>query len=361
MLAVWKAGGTYLPLDPQYPQARLQLMLREVGARQVLTESDFEHMFDSAAHRILLLDQIQEQVRRQSPERLALKSNSQQIAYVIFTSGSTGVPKGVMLTHRSVMAFVTWVRSAFDDDELRGVLATTSVCFDLSVFELWATLSCGGTVVLAPDVLQWWEASRNGQAFPVRLINTVPSAMATLVERGWLPESVSTINLAGEALSPGLVHALYANQNVRRVNNLYGPTETTTYSTWTRVFAQADVTIGAGVGNTRLYVLNDDLQLAPIGVTGELYIGGEGLATGYWGHADRTAERFLPDPFSDARVLEPAGAHGVPARPRQVGFRTQKVVDVVAVMKACSISRRRKSLRRKRPGGRWPKRSAWPA
>src|SRR5437016_2687564 len=294
-----ESGGAYLPLDPQYPRQRLQLMLSETAARLVLAESDCRHVFDGLGCEVLWLDEIQVRVSQQSSERVALKTSSQQIAYVIFTSGSTGKPKGVMLAHRSVMAFVTWVRNAFDDDELRGVLATTSICFDLSVFEIWATLSCGGTVVLAPSILQWWEDSRSRQTFPVTLVNAVPSVLATLLERGPLPESVSTVNVAGEPLSRTLVSDLYANRNVRKVNNLYGPTETTTYSTWTLVPVHGEVTIGSGIGNTRLYVLNDSLQLAPIGVNGELSIGGEEVANGYWGHADRTAERFLPDPFSE--------------------------------------------------------------
>src|SRR6185312_2540925 len=209
------------------------------------------------------------------------------------------VPKGVMLAHKNAASFVAWAKRTFTEEEFSGVLATTSICFDLSIFELWATLSCGGTVVLADDVLGWWESLREEKVSKqVRLVNTVPSAIAKLIEQGRLPDEVVTINLAGEALKGELVRELWQAGNLKRINNLYGPTETTTYSSWTSVEAQKKVTIGRGVGNTRLYVMDQELELAPFGVVGELCIAGAGVGNGYWRRASLTAERFLPDPYS---------------------------------------------------------------
>jgi amino acid adenylation domain-containing protein len=298
MLGIWKAGAAYVPLDPQYPAERLRFMLEDANARVVITEESLSERVRGGSATVLCFDQEREQIQNESREQINEAVSSGQPAYLIYTSGSSGVPKGVVLTHRNAMAFVAWARRTFTEEEFSGVLAATSVCFDLSIFELWATLGCGGTVVLADDVLGWWETLREGKiSNRVRLVNTVPSAIAKLVEQGRLPDTVVTINLAGEALKGELVTELWQSGNLKRINNLYGPTETTTYSTWTTV-AQKKVTIGRGVGNTRLYVMDQELELAPFGVVGELYIAGAGVGHGYWKRASLTAERFLPDPYS---------------------------------------------------------------
>ena len=299
MLGVWKAGAGYVPLDPQYPQERLQFMLQDAAATIVITESSLREAVGEAPSKLLCVDEEKEQIEKRNPENLDEALNSAQVAYVIYTSGSTGVPKGVMLAHRNAMSFVAWAKSAFTPQELDGVLATTSICFDLSVFELWATLSCGGTVVLADNLLDWWEhLDDEHQLYPTCLINTVPSAIRQLIEQGPLPESVRTVNLAGEALKESLVSQLYKAGNIRHVNNLYGPSETTTYSSWTSVVAEEGVRIGQAVANTQLYVLDQGMELVPIGIVGELYIAGDGVGHGYWKRASLTAERFLPNPFS---------------------------------------------------------------
>ena len=299
MLAVWKAGAAYVPLDPQYPEQRIWQMLEDADARLVISETSLRQRFEKLSANVLYLDLEEEKIQGEHTGDLYRQIDSRQIAYVIYTSGSTGRPKGVMLTHNSAASFLTWIKQIFTTEELSAVLASTSICFDLSIFEIWGTLGCGGTVVLAENVLSWWENVRDGRTLsPVRLINTVPSAMAALVRRGSLPPSVCTVNLAGEALSKTLVDEIYQSGLVKEVNNLYGPTETTTYSSWTAVAAGSRVTIGRGVANNQLYVLDGQLQLAPLGLAGELYIGGSGLARGYWKQPDRTAERFVPDPFS---------------------------------------------------------------
>src|SRR5262249_13719401 len=151
------------------------------------------------------------------------------VAYVLYTSGSTGRPKGVMITHHSPVAFVHWAATVFSAEELAGVLAATSLCFDLSVFELFVPLSVGGTVIVAQDALQLPTLP----AVPaVTLLNTVPSVLAAVLRGGSLPASVRTVNLAGEPLPQALVEHLYEQASVHRVLNLYGPTEATTYATF---------------------------------------------------------------------------------------------------------------------------------
>jgi amino acid adenylation domain-containing protein len=299
MLGVWKAQAAYVPLDPQYPEERLRFMLEDANAKVVITDENSRQSLKGTAARILCLGHEREKIDQESTEDIKSPACSRQIAYVIYTSGSSGMPKGVMLSHRNAMSFITWAKRTFTEEEISGVLASTSVCFDLSIFELWATLGCGGTVVLSDDVLAWWESLRDGRVpNRVHLLNTVPSAIAKLIEQGPLPKEVVTVNLAGEALKEELVKELWQAGNLKRINNLYGPSETTTYSSWTTVEPQKKVTIGRGVGNTRLYVMDKGLGLVPFGVMGELYIAGAGVGHGYWRRPSLTAERFLPDPHS---------------------------------------------------------------
>ncbi len=209
---------------------------------------------------------------------------------MLFTSGSTGRPKGVAIEHRSAATFVHWALEVFSADDLAGVLLSTSMCFDLSIFEIFAPLSAGGKIILAENVLY---LPRLAEREEVTLINTVPSAMAELVRANGVPASVRIVNLAGEALPATLVEQIYANTHVAHVYNLYGPTEDTTYSTYTKVERGAHVTIGRPLANTQAYVLDAYRRQTPIGVPGELYLAGAGLARGYYGRDDLTAERFI--------------------------------------------------------------------
>ncbi|HEY6320474.1 MAG TPA: amino acid adenylation domain-containing protein, partial [Thermoanaerobaculia bacterium] len=326
MLAVLKAGGAYLPLDPAYPRERLDLMLEDSGALLVLAE---ERLADRLGARtpIVCVDRDAASFDRRPDHRPAPTAVPGNLAYVIYTSGSTGRPKGVAIAHRSAAVLVEWARGAFVPGELAAVLASTSICFDLSVFELFVPLACGGSVVLAENALELPRLEAAG----VTLVNTVPSAAAELVRTGGLPPSVRTVCLAGEPLSRVLVEALYAAAAARggrleRVLNLYGPSEDTTYSTWAtlppmplppalpplrplrplRVSAAPAPGIGRPVTGTQAYVLDrrgQPLQPLPVGVPGELCLGGQGLARGYLGRPELTAERFVPDPFTD----EPGG------------------------------------------------------
>ena len=192
---------------------------------------------------------------------------------------------------------LAWGARTYPAEVLARVLAATSVCFDLSVYELFLPLSVGGTVVLVRDALALTEGP------PPRaptLVNTVPSAMETVLGAGALPETVRVVNLAGEALSRPLVERLYASGAVEAVYNLYGPSEDTTYSTGARIApGRAErPEIGRPLENTRAYVLDAGMRPVPLGVRGELYLTGAGLSRGYYGRADLTAERYVPNPYA---------------------------------------------------------------
>jgi acyl-coenzyme A synthetase/AMP-(fatty) acid ligase/acyl carrier protein len=203
-----------------------------------------------------------------------------------------------MITHGNAATFVGWALGAFGQAELARVLASTSVCFDLSVFELFVPLSAGGTVVMVRDALQLADAGGDG----CTLINTIPSAMAELLRLGAVPPTVRAVNLAGEALPRRLVEEIsrLTADPAPRVVNLYGPTEDTTYSTVAVVPPGDDSPppIGRPIASTRVYLLDPHLRPVPPGAVGDLYLGGSGLARGYLGQPALTAERFLPDPFA---------------------------------------------------------------
>ncbi|HEX8116798.1 MAG TPA: amino acid adenylation domain-containing protein, partial [Pyrinomonadaceae bacterium] len=298
LLAVMKAGGAYVPLDPTYPRDRLSFMLEDAQVKVLLTETQLLDLLPEGEAQVVCLDADADvdDTTSASDENPASVSQPDNLAYVIYTSGSTGVPKGVAIAHRSAVAFLDWSRGFFTDEELSAVLATTSINFDLSVFELFAPLAVGGKVLLAENALQLPSLE---YADEVRLVNTVPSAMAELVRQGAVPAGVTTVNLAGEALPRRLVQAVYETGTVRRVVNLYGPSEDTTYTTWEVVAddAGAPVLIGRPVANTKIYILDGSLEPAPVGVAGELYTSGEGLARGYLNRPSLTAEKFIPNPF----------------------------------------------------------------
>jgi amino acid adenylation domain-containing protein len=292
ILGILKAGGAYVPLDPAYPQERLASIVEDSHLRVIVTQKKFRQNF--AVDPVTCIDLDDPWPMTGVDSTCQANPTPKNIAYVLFTSGSTGRPKGVALEHRNAANLVEWAQRVFTPHELSGTLFSTSICFDLSIFELFVPWSVGGTVIVAPNAVSLAELPA---ASKVTLINTVPSVMKELVRAGAIPDSVQTINLAGEPLPTSLVRDLYSTK-VRNVYNLYGPTEAATYATYTRVSRDGDVTIGKPIANTQAYILDRDSKLVPRGGQGELYLGGEGLARGYFGRPDLTAERFVHNPFS---------------------------------------------------------------
>src|SRR2546427_15370 len=296
LLGILKAGGAYVPLDPAYPKERLAFVLQDAQVSVLLTQQRLLATFPTPyGTQVLCLDTDWAQVAHQIDTNPDNRTTSKNLAYVIYTSGSAGKPKGVAIEHFSAATFLLWAHSVFTKEELTGVLASTSICFDLSVFELFAPLTCGGKIILAENALALPGLSA---ASEVTLINTVPSAMAELVRLNGIPPSVRTVNLAGEALSTSLVQQIYETTSAKRVYDLYGPSEDTTYSTYALRTPHGPKTIGRPISNARVYVLDGHMNPVPIGIPGQLYIGGDGLARGYFNRPDLTAEKFIPDPFS---------------------------------------------------------------
>ncbi|MCP4664527.1 MAG: amino acid adenylation domain-containing protein, partial [bacterium] len=295
MLGILKAGGAYVPLDPAYPRERLAFMMDDAGIGILLTQEELRPRLPASDVRVVCLDSDDTATER--TQVAPVQSTTKNLAYVLYTSGSTGRPKGVAIEHRSAVALVRWTAEVFSREELARVLASTSICFDLAVFELFVPLSLGGKVILARDAL---ELARLPAAGAVTLINTVPSAVAELLHAGGLPASVRTVNLAGEPLHRDLVDRVYEQETVHAVFNLYGPTEDTTYSTWALIDRDdRAVPIGRPVAGTRVRLLDPRMRPVAPGEAGELYLGGTGTARGYLNRPQLTAARFVPDPFSE--------------------------------------------------------------
>jgi amino acid adenylation domain-containing protein len=296
LLGVVKAGGAYLALDPVYPAQRLSFMLDDSGAAVLLTTSDMGKKLPEHRAVSVNVDTERHLIEQTSGERSWASPSPYNLAYLIFTSGSTGRPKGVAIEHRSAVNFLTWATNAFSRNELSCLLASTSISFDLSVFELFAPLSVGGSVLLAENA---FHLGTLAEADRVSLINTVPSAMTELLRLKALGAGVLTVNLAGEPLTNALAQQVYAASTATRVVNLYGPTEYTTYTTTHEVerHAQHEPTIGRPIAQTEVHILDERMSKVGDGVIGEIYIGGAGLARAYLNRPDLTAERFVPDAF----------------------------------------------------------------
>jgi amino acid adenylation domain-containing protein len=287
ILAVLKTGAAYLPLDPRYPADRVAYMLDDSGAK-VLLASRTDLVQTLASTRVGLIVVDPNELNLDHPSFHQRESTPESAAYLIYTSGSTGKPKGVVVEHRNAVALLAWARNFFATTSLRGMLASTSVCFDLSIFEIFLPLVTGNSIILVDDLL---ALPRNPHAHRVTLINTVPSAMNALLQNG-LPENLQTVCLAGELLTRDLVDRVYT-AGAREVIDLYGPTETTTYSTAALRRPQSAGTIGQPIANTRIFLVDENLELLPPGLPGEILIGGEGVTRGYLGKAELTLEKFL--------------------------------------------------------------------
>jgi amino acid adenylation domain-containing protein len=305
LLGVLKAGGAYVPLDPAYPQERLAGMLEDVDAPVLLTQRHLLDVLPPHAARVLCLDSGWDTVARESTSRPSRLAGPESLAYVIFTSGSTGRPKGAMNAHAGIVNRLLWMQGEYGLTAADTVLQKTPFSFDVSVWELFWPLMTGARLVLArpgghqdPAYLAWlMERER------VTTAHFVPSMLRAFVKEPGLERlaHLRTVVCSGEALPAPVVRRAQARLPAARVHNLYGPTEAAVdVTSWEcpRDDARPTVPIGRPVANTRIYIVDRHGQLAPVGVPGELLIGGIQVGRGYWRRPELTAERFVPDSFS---------------------------------------------------------------
>ncbi len=286
LLGVLRAGCAYVPLDPDYPQERVHYMLEHSCAVAAIVENKDTARLCEGVGELILLDTVKDQVIDNINGPLP-----SDLAYVIYTSGSTGRPKGVAVEHQNVVAMSRAMGKLFSTEELEGVLAAASVCFDTSVMETLGTLSLGGTIVLANNAL---ALPKLPFADKIKMCVMVPSSMQALLATETLPESIRCVVFGGEALKASLVNQIHALKSKPRVVNAYGPTEDTVFSTVKEVAVGSTlVTIGKSVLNSSSYILDDAMQPLSVGVPGELYLAGSKLARGYLNDEAMTKERFV--------------------------------------------------------------------
>jgi amino acid adenylation domain-containing protein len=298
LLGILKSGGAYVALDPNYPSERLKYIVGDAAPKALLIHERLRGRLPETTAQVIAIDHDWKSIAQQPSDNLdarALDLSSHQLAYVIYTSGSTGQPKGVAIEHRNAVNLILWAQYAIYPEIFRQTLLSTSLNFDLSVYECFVPLATGGSVRVVENALALLN-----EPGEVTLINTVPSAISGILDSGSIPDTTQVVNLAGEVLKQELVERIFARSKVARVCNLYGPSETTTYSTWVSMTRTGGfiASIGHPIANTQIYILDQYRQVVPIGVVGEIYIGGRGVARGYLNRPELTAERFLSDPFS---------------------------------------------------------------
>ncbi len=310
LLAIFKAGGAYLPLDPAYPADRLAFMIEDAKPAVIVVSKQTAGLFTLPGQRLFRIDETEDQAAQLESARTSGSTNSSDAAYVLYTSGSTGKPKGVVVTHRNVSNFFT-AMDAVIGTEPGTWLAVTSINFDISVFELFWTLARGFRLILQEEV-QRTAPGESKFSLPEQMkrhgvthLQCTPSLASMLIRDSAAVDALHQLRrfmVGGEPLPPDLGHRL-ADLIAGDLFNLYGPTETTVWSAAHRVSrGEKQTLIGRPLANTRFYILDGERELVPIGGVGELYIGGAGVARGYLNRPDLTQERFITHSFSPLRT-----------------------------------------------------------
>ena len=303
LLGILKAGAAYVPLDPEYPQARLAFMMADAEVSVLLTQESLRWQLPEHDLPVLCLDRDWPRIAAESRANPRREVRAGNLAYLIYTSGSTGQPKGVAITHQAInrLIFNSGYVSLGSADVV-GQAANAS--FDAITFEVWGALLRGARLqVIEPE--QLLEPARLARVLQQEQVTVLFLTTALLNQMGRQEPGgfggVQQLLFGGQQVAPQWVRAVMASGYQGRLVHVYGPTETTTFATWheVREVGEAAVTIpiGRALGNTQAYILDSRMELVPVGVRGELYIGGAGLARGYWQRAELTAERFLPHPF----------------------------------------------------------------
>ena len=304
LLGILKAGGACVPLDPSYPKERLSFMVHDTRVSVVVTQENLidktQYSAPSTEHLHVCLDRDWPVIQRQNAGNPKTQIGSGNLAYVIYTSGSTGQPKGVQIEHRSVVNCLSSIGEQIELSPRDSWLAVTTISFDIAALELYLPMITGSKIILAnqDESVDAARLTARLQASDATVMQATPSMWSLLVETGWESKSGFKILCGGDMLSRQLADQLLGRSS--SVWNLYGPTESTIWSTLSKVSADDKlISIGRPVANTEIYILDAHLQPVPIGIPGDLYIGGDGLARGYLNHPELTAEKFVPSLFND--------------------------------------------------------------
>ncbi|MDM9379431.1 amino acid adenylation domain-containing protein [Chlorogloeopsis sp. ULAP01] len=305
ILGILKAGGAYVPLDPSYPQQRLNFMLQDAKIAVLLTQKHLLPKFSHHNIKIICIDTDWEAIAQHSDAHPECEITSDNLAYIIYTSGSTGIPKGVEIIHKNLI-HSTIARMNYYPEYDVNFLLLSSFAFDSSVAGIFWTLCCGGTLYL-PQVGEEKEMRKLVKLisqYQISHLLSLPSLYALILEQAEIAQltSLHTVIVAGEPCPKKLVQSHFELLKTASLYNEYGPTEATVWSSvyncsWPET--GISIPIGRPIPNTQIYILNSDGKLVPVGVTGELYIGGDGIARGYLGKPQLTAEKFIPNFFSD--------------------------------------------------------------
>jgi amino acid adenylation domain-containing protein len=304
LLGVLKAGGAYVPLDPHHPKERLQTVLDDAGIKLLLVGKSFSSSQSGllTAAKLIVLDDT---IHAETEAPLEGVGSADGLAYVIYTSGSTGKPKGVAIEHGALMNLLRSMEREPGLVSSDVFVAVTTLAFDIAGLELLLPLMTGAQLVIASedqvaDGYQLLELLKTSHA---TVLQATPGTWMMLIDAGWSSDLPLKVLCGGEALPRALADQLL--ERSQQVWNVYGPTETTIWSSATRVTAGiGPMLIGPPIANTQFYLLDVKMQPVPVGVAGELYIGGDGLARGYWNRPELTAERFLPNPFAPGRIYK---------------------------------------------------------
>lgn len=311
LLGVLKAGCAYVPIDPEYPEERIKHIIEDSKLRLMITESGLDNMEAHISEEVSILNINTEDLTTFSPENLNLRIPATQAAYVIYTSGSTGKPKGVIISHKNVHNFVCGISERIPMNTCQRILGLTTVSFDIFVLETWFPLLKGMTIVLASAANQKDSASLASlvQEQAVDIIQITPSHLKSLLGSGNSRVLLSTPKIflvGGEAFPAPLLSELQGNFG-GKIYNMYGPTESTVWSTVQDLSSASEPNIGHPIANTYIRILNEQEQLQPIGVVGELCIGGLGVGQGYWNRPELSADKFIPDPINQEEVIYKTG------------------------------------------------------
>jgi amino acid adenylation domain-containing protein len=299
VLGVMKSGGAYVPMDPTYPVERVSFVLADANVPVLLTQEKLVQNLTISGIRFVYLDTSWEEIKRESADAPPAQVTSDDLAYVIYTSGSTGTPKGVEIPHRAVVNLLNSMRKRPSLGAQDTLLAVTTLSFDIAGLELYLPLCVGAKVIMASR-----ESAADGNqllallmSWNATVMQATPVTWKLLLEAGWVGTPRLKVLCGGEAFPRELANDLA--KHAISVWNMYGPTETTIWSATDQVQAgDGPIPIGLPIDNTEFYVIDANGQLAPIGVAGELHIGGDGLARGYFRRPELTAEKFIPNPFS---------------------------------------------------------------